>query len=241
MERAAWIRERRRINVERMDRLFAPIYDERWGGYINPTHQRMGEHFLSLLPPGAHLLDAACGTGKYWPLLLQEGRSLLGTDQSAGMLRRAQAKFPDVPIEKLGLQELRFQATFHGITCIDAMENVFPEDWPRVLQNFHRALKSEGLLYLTVELPEDDLPEVYRAAVEEGLPVVAGESVHDGAYHYYPAMELVRAWVEAAGFDIASEAEGDGYIHLVMKRDSQRPRRPQPSMPMSAEWLSTIV
>lgn len=28
MDRVAWIRERRRINEEHMDTLFAPIYDE---------------------------------------------------------------------------------------------------------------------------------------------------------------------------------------------------------------------
>lgn len=218
MDRGAWIRERRRINEERMDTLFAPTYDERWGGYINPTHRRMVERFLALLPPHAHLLDAACGTGKYWPLLLENGRSLLGTDQSEGMLRQAQAKFPNVPVEKLGLQELSLRETFDGITCIDAMENVFPEDWPRVLQNFHRALKPGGLLYFTVEIPEDELPTVFREAVDAGLPVVEGEWVHDGAYHYYPAMEQVRIWVEAAGFDIVDETEGDGYDHLLIRK-----------------------
>lgn len=218
MDRTAWIRERRRINEERMDTLFAPVYDERWGGYINPTHQRMIECFLALLPPHAHLLDTACGTGKYWPLMLQNGRSLLGIDQSAGMLRQAKAKFPEVPVEKLGLQELSFRDTFDGITCMDAIENVFPEDWPRVLHNFHRALKPYGLLYLTVEIPEDELPTVFQEAVNAGLPVVEGEWVHNGAYHYYPTMEQVRAWVEAAGFDTVDEAEGDGYNHMILRK-----------------------
>lgn len=218
MDRVAWIRERRRINEERMDRLFAPIYDEDWGGYINPTHQRMVESFLALLPAGAHLLDAACGTGKYWPLLLRNGRTLLGIDQSAGMLRRAQAKFPDVPVEKLGLQELAIENRFDGITCVDAMENVFPEDWPRVLQNFCWALKPEGLLYLTVEIPEDELPAVNRAGREAGLPLVEGEWVHEGTYHYYPTMDQVRAWVDGAEFDILDEAEGDGYYHLLARK-----------------------
>ena len=32
MERAAWLKEKRRRAEERMDTLFAPIYDENWGG-----------------------------------------------------------------------------------------------------------------------------------------------------------------------------------------------------------------
>lgn len=134
------------------------------------------------------------------------------------MLSRARAKFPEVPIEKLGLQELSFRDAFDGITCVDAMENVFPEDWPRVLRNFHRALRPHGLLYVTVELPEDDLPAVFRAAVEAGLPVVEGEWVHEGAYHYYPTMERVRTWVDEAGFDVLEEAADDGYHHVLARK-----------------------
>jgi hypothetical protein len=30
--------------------------------------------------------------------------------------------------------------------CVDAMENVFPEDWPQVLANLRRALRPGGHL-----------------------------------------------------------------------------------------------
>ena len=218
MDRAAWLRERRRIAEERMDTLFAPVYDDHWGGYINPTHRRMVGRFLALCPPRARILDAACGTGKYWPLLSEGGHDLLGIDQSAGMLRRAHAKFPAVPTEKLGLQELAREDAFDGVVCIDALELVFPEDWPRVLANVHRALRAGGPFYFTVELPEEDLPEVFGAAVEAGLPVVEGEYVKEGGYHYYPAIARVRPWADAAGFTILEEAAGDGYHHVLARK-----------------------
>jgi hypothetical protein len=47
----------------------------------------MLDRLLALCPPRARLLEAACGTGKYWPLLLREGCFLVGIDQSAAMLR----------------------------------------------------------------------------------------------------------------------------------------------------------
>lgn len=218
MDRAAWLRERRLIAEGRMDTLFAPIYDDHWGGSINPTHRRMVGHFLALCPPRARILDAACGTGKYWPLLSEGGHDLLGIDQSAGMLRRAHAKFPAVRTEKLGLQELAREDAFDGVVCIDALELVFPEDWPRVLANVHRALRAGGPFYFTVELPEEDLPEVFRAAVEAGLPVVEGEYVKEGGYHYYPAIAQVRSWADAAGFTMLEEAVGDGYHHVLARK-----------------------
>lgn len=218
MDRTAWIKQRRRINEMRMDTLFAPTYDEHWGAVIDPTHRQMLDHFLACCPSAAYILDAACGTGKYWPLLLERGHSILGVDQSQGMLHQAQAKFPAIRVEKRGLQELDYEQAFDGIICIDAMENIFPEDWPIVLVNFQHALKPNGALYFTVEIPEEDISEVFQAAVEAGLPVVEGEYVKEGSYHYYPDIYQVRLWIDTANFEILEEIIGDGYQHFFTQR-----------------------
>jgi SAM-dependent methyltransferase len=201
-----------------MDTLFAPIYDDHWGATIDATHRRMVSHFLTLCPSQARILDAACGTGKYWSLLLEAGCTVLGIDQSTEMLRRANEKFPQVPVEKLGVQELCSKSDFDGVICIDAVENVFPEDWPVVLSNFYRTLRPAGLLYLTIELPEEDLREVLEAAVKAGLPVVEGEYVKEGGYHYYPNIDEARRWLEGAGFGPIYEAVGNGYHHYLLRR-----------------------
>ncbi len=202
-----------------MDTLFAPIYDQNWGGYINESHRMVLDRFLNLCPPGGTILDAACGTGKYWPIVLASGRTVHGTDQSRQMLLRAQAKFPDMPAEKLGLQEMRFVEVFDGIICMDAMEVVPPEDWPLVMENFHRALKPEGYLYFTVELIDaGELQDALRAARDRGLPVVEGEWAPEDRYHYYPKIEQVRTWAQAAGFAILEEAVGDDYHHFLARK-----------------------
>lgn len=217
--RAAWLRERRRIAEERMDELWAPIYDQQWGGTIDPTHLRFIQHFLELCPPHSAVLDAACGTGKYWPLILASGRSVVGADQSRGMLSQAHAKFPHVPVEKIGLQEISHQAAFAGAICVDAMENIFPEDWPLVLGNLHRALKPGGHLYFTVELAEEqEVAKAYAAGRALGLPLVYGEWAHEGAYHYYPSLEQVKAWVQAAGLEPLEEGSGPEYHHFLVRR-----------------------
>ena len=136
MERREFLNEKRLAAEERMNTLFAPIYDEQWGARIETTHHNFIAKFLAQCPPGCTVLDAACGTGKYWPLILDSGRGIVGIDQSQEMLKRAQTKFPDVSVRKLGLQELSDENAFKAIICMDAMENIFPEDWPVVLLNF---------------------------------------------------------------------------------------------------------
>lgn len=226
MDRAQWRRERRLWNEVRMDTIDARRYDENWGAYINPSHRAMIERFLDLCPPhpvrgtgNAQILDAACGTGKYWPLLLESGFAVTGTDQSQEMLKRAQAKFPGVQVEHIGLQELAYTDAFDAVMCMDAMEMVFPEDWPVVLANFARALHETGYLYFTVELETDEeLQIAYDAGKRLGLPLIYGEYAHHGGYHYYPTDEQVRAWLAEIPFTLLDVTEGDGYLHYLTKK-----------------------
>lgn len=219
MDRSEWLKEKRRMAEVRFDRLWAPIYDENWGATIAEAHQACIRRFLELCPPGSSILDAACGTGKYWPLVLGSGRKVFGIDQSLGMLEHAHAKHPDVPIQKVGLQEMQFEEAFDGAICMEAMECVFPEDWPLVMGNLYRAVKQGSYCYFTVELAaEHDIERDYTTGKELGLPVIYGESAVEPGYHYYPRLEQVREWVRQAGFVVVEETTGDEYQHFIVRK-----------------------
>jgi SAM-dependent methyltransferase len=222
VDRQAWLAERRRTTEERHDAIHAFTYDEEFGE-IGPTHRRFVADLLERCPPGGTVLDAACGTGRFFGMVLDAGRRVVGTDQSTGMLARARARNPQVPLERVGLQELAFEAEFDAVMCIDAMENIPPEDWPRVVANLRRALRPGGHLYLTVEEVDDgELDRALADATAQGLPAVRGELAERGAgYHYYPSREQVRAWLEEGGLVVvaedASPGDGYGYLHLLTR------------------------
>ena len=222
MDRQAWLRERRQTAEERHDTIHAFTYDEHYGE-IGEVHRRFVADLLERCPPGGTVLDAACGTGKFFAMVLEAGRRVVGTDQSTGMLARARARFPAVPLERVGLQELAFQAEFDAVMCIDAMENIPPEDWPLVVANLRRALRPGGHLYLTVEEVDDqELEAALADATARGLPVVRGELAGEGAgYHYYPSREQVAGWLEQARLEVVAQAygpgDGYGYLHLLTR------------------------
>jgi trans-aconitate methyltransferase len=175
-------------------------------------------------------------------MFLDAGHTVVGIDQSAGMLARASERFPGARYEKTGLQEMDFREAFEGAICMDAMEHVCPEDWPAVLRRFWEALKSGGVLYFTVDLADADvLAEAFEQAKLRGLPVVFGKLVSDvdlayecvkasgmsalsgeladrAVYHYYPALEQVRSWITEARLAIEDEATGNGYEHFVVRK-----------------------
>ena len=218
------IMELRRENEQQEDAL-APTYDAEWGD-VEETHRAFVERFLLLLPADGRVLDAACGTGKYFDMVIDSGRPLVGVDHSGAYLSNARAKFPQVVTEKHDLQDLPYGNEFDGVMCVDAMEFVPPEDWPVVLARFRRALRPEGWLYLTVEIvPEEEVRAATDEARRAGLPVVEGEVIWhepDDYYHHYPRVARVRAWVTEAGFAIVEDVEGpwqDGYAyhHLLAR------------------------
>jgi ubiquinone/menaquinone biosynthesis C-methylase UbiE len=220
VDRSAWLAERRSaVRASYTDE--APTYDD---GYDPATavHRRFVARLIASCPAGGSVLDAACGTGPYIGMVLAAGLRVVGTDQSPGMLARARAKHPTARFELTGLQELAFDGGFDAAMCVDAMENVPPEEWPVVLQNLRCALRPSGSLYLTVEeVDRDDFDQVLREATARGVPAVLGEVVSGdtAGYHYYPERDRVAAWLKDAGLDMVEEADEplDGYrYHHVL-------------------------
>jgi 2-polyprenyl-3-methyl-5-hydroxy-6-metoxy-1,4-benzoquinol methylase len=219
VDRKAWLKETRRVCEEKYN-AYAPLYWDTYGLYCNTTHLQFIREFLAMFPPNSRILDAACGAGRYLPFLMEKGHTVMAVDQSQRMLERLHEKFPLVKYEQIGLQEIAFREDFDGIICMDAMENVPPEDWPLVLGNFHRALRPGGLLYFTAETAENledvDLQQAFEKAQAAGLPVVYGENPGEDVYHYHPTNGQVREAARQAGFKVLKDADGEiWYYHLL--------------------------
>lgn len=219
MERRQWIIEKRKKAEERYDTIFSCDYDEKWG-YVEKKHERMVKEFIELIPDRGYVLDAACGTGKYWYLLNKHDLIVKGVDQSSEMLSKAKSKCEKYEIDKIGLQEIDYVDMYDGIMCVDAMENVFPEDWVKVIKNFYKALKKKGILYFTVEtISIEEKDEAFAIGKKQGLPVIYGEVAHEGGYHYYPEIEYVKNILENQCLTIVKEDVSEGYYHFLVQKD----------------------
>ncbi len=219
-ERRRFLEDRRKSSQRRYDADLAPGYDTAEWGKTSLTHARYLQRFLELVRPGGLILDMPCGTGKYFATVEATGRSVVGFDQSAGMLKVGRAKHPHVPTARLALQELSIDHAFDGVMCMDSMENVGPEDWPSVLTALRHAARPGAALYLTVEMADEaDLAAYYQRARAAGYPVTPRESFdHErGGYHHFPERQTVLARLAEAGLVIVEDGEGDWYLHLLLQ------------------------
>lgn len=217
LSRRRFVTEQCRVS-EHHFRQTASAYDKRYG-QIEETHLECVREFLSAMEPGQELLDAACGTGKYFGIFTASGRSVFGIDQSAEMLAQAGAKWPDVPTQRMALQDLRnalnWRGRFGGLVCIDAMEWVLRDDWLGVLDGFRAVLRPASLVYLTIELPGGHEEETLDPDAPEC--VMPGEIFVQGWYNHLPDRQTVLGWLSSAGFRVSAERIGDYYWHLLMQ------------------------
>jgi 2-polyprenyl-3-methyl-5-hydroxy-6-metoxy-1,4-benzoquinol methylase len=227
MQRAEWLKKVRSMAETLYDH-GASSYWVKFGKEIEPTHRQFLEKFLTLVRAAGTILDAACGAGLYDGRLLEAGHTVLGIDQSAGMLTRAREhyphdQYPNLHFLKIGLQNMDFQAVFDGVICIDAMEHVCPEDWPVVVAGFNQALKPGGVIYVTVDVQESgDYGEAYERARAMGLPVIYGEEVDELDEAFAEVME--HDWVDPS-WKVTGERLDNSVYHY------------HPSVQQTRDWL----
>ena len=191
MERSEWLKLMQKRAEELYDR-FSSRYWVTWGLVVEETHRIYLQKFLERVAPHGTILSAACGAGRFDGMLLEAGHSVVGIDQSAGVLASAKEHYPEAEYKKIALHEMNFQETFDGIICMDAMEHICPEDYPGILLGFQEALKPSGVLYFTAdreEEPDFDLQMYFEQGKALGLPIVFGEVADESAFEQAMAME----------------------------------------------------
>ncbi|WP_157960862.1 class I SAM-dependent methyltransferase [Nubsella zeaxanthinifaciens] len=112
---------------------------------------------LQLLPEvnGKTVLDAACGPGKYAEILLAKGANVIGFDISPKMVELAKKRNQgkgEFFVHDVAEQLTRIaDASCDVVLCALALHYV--EDWTSTMKEFHRVLRTDGALVISIEHP----------------------------------------------------------------------------------------
>jgi demethylmenaquinone methyltransferase/2-methoxy-6-polyprenyl-1,4-benzoquinol methylase len=136
------------------------------------------------LPPGALLLDVACGTGDLTRLAVRRRYRVIGADLSAGMLA---ANRSEVPLVQADSSELPFpDESFDGLVCGYALRNF--TDLAGALAETARVLRPGGrLALLEVDAPRSALLRIgYDVWFKKVVPRLGAVLSDREAYDYLP-------------------------------------------------------
>jgi 2-polyprenyl-3-methyl-5-hydroxy-6-metoxy-1,4-benzoquinol methylase len=107
------------------------------------------EKFLNLISKDGNVLDAGCGSGRDCAYMISRGYKVLGIDLSSELLNEAKRLHPEVKTKKMNLTDLKFSPElFDGIWTNAVILHLERETLPGVLNDFHKILKSGGILYI---------------------------------------------------------------------------------------------
>lgn len=102
--------------------------------------------FLALLPPGGHILDAGCGSGRDSRRFLQLGYQVTAFDASPTMVERA-TKVTGLPVRLLRFQEVDYDAKFDGVWACASLLHIPKTEIFAAMRRLVNALKPGGIFY----------------------------------------------------------------------------------------------
>lgn len=112
--------------------------------------------FLSYLKPGAHILDAGCGSGRDSKAFMELGYQVTAMDASQKICEEAE-KVLECKVLCQYFEEIDMEKTFDGIWACASLLHVSKEKLPEVLRRMKRALKDEGILYASFKYGEGEI------------------------------------------------------------------------------------
>lgn len=192
------------------------FYDKHAEQYFESTvsldMRAIYDRFLKELVPGAHILDAGCGSGRDTKAFLDRGYRVTAIDASPRLAQLA-TTFSGHACEVLTFQEMEFREEFDGIWACASLLHVPKCEMFDVMPRFIRALKPGGVFYISLQ---------------EG---VGGDPVEDGRFfsYYtadsfrellslYPALREIAFWKTD---EVRSPKHCEPWLNFLLKKATQ--------------------
>lgn len=164
--------------------------------------------FLALLPQGARILDAGCGSGRDSLQFKQRGYRVTAFDGSEEMVRRA-AEYSGLPVLHLTFSQVAFVEEFEGIWANASLLHVPLAEMDDVLRRMTRALAPGGIFYLSFKWGEGQKTRggrLFSDFTEERLRELLQR---------HPDLQEVRIWKSE---DVRPTKQGEFWCNGIVKR-----------------------
>lgn len=126
---------------------------------VNADMSYCRDKFVALLPKGAKILDAGCGSGRDSKAFIEEGFSITAFDAS-GELCALASNYIGQPVACMRFEEMEWQEEFDGVWACASLLHIPKKDMNKVFDLICTALKAGGIFYTSFKF--GDAEEVRR-------------------------------------------------------------------------------
>jgi len=124
-------------------------------GTINADVSVLVNKFLSYLKPGSTILDAGCGIGRDTKTFLDAGFKVVAFDASSEMVKIS-SEYTGQETLLMKFNEMDFDNQFDSIWASASLLHVKKVDMDSIFTKLHKALKENGILYVSYKLKDQD-------------------------------------------------------------------------------------
>ena len=117
-------------------------------GTVNVDFSEMQNRFLELLPEHADILDFGCGSGRDTKYFLEQGYRVAAVDGCYELCKLA-SEYTGIEVKQMLFHELNAVEEYDGIWACASILHVRREDLPEIFKKLYRALKENGILYVS--------------------------------------------------------------------------------------------
>ena len=118
------------------------FFDQTIGVDMTPLYAR----FLAHVPPGGHIEDAGCGSGRDAKAFLERGYQVSAFDASAELAQRA-SRLLSIPVQCRRFDEIAEVESYDAIWACASLLHVGKADLPVAVAQLTRSLRVGGVLY----------------------------------------------------------------------------------------------
>ena len=164
--------------------------------------------FVSLLQPGAYILDLGCGSGRDTKAFLDAGYRVDAVDGSAELCRFA-SNYTGIPVRQMLFQDLDSAEAYDGIWACASILHLPKKELEVTLHRIQRALKPGGILYTS-----------FKHGTFEGLRngryfTDFTEETLQELWERIPALPIEEIWITG---DVRPGREEERWINLLARR-----------------------
>jgi SAM-dependent methyltransferase len=137
------------------DKKTISIYDEQVEQYASTIKQEASDQiildFIAKFDQGDLILDLGCGPAQSSAIMRDKGLRVDPTDASSEMVKLANATY-DISARQATFNEINTTNTYQGIWANFSLLHASADDFPKILEKLHQALKPNGIFHIGMKL-----------------------------------------------------------------------------------------
>jgi len=106
--------------------------------------------FLELIPKHSKIFDLGSGSGRDTKMFLEMGYEVLAIDPVSEFVEFS-SEYTGQQTLQMKVEDIEFENEFDGIWACASLLHIEPENMQMVLKKLHKALKKNGVLYISVK------------------------------------------------------------------------------------------